>query len=1079
MFNGSTHIFGTSGVRWLWQGPILVLGVAGTLLACSPGPLCQEGRHEVGLVCLDVADAATNRLGFAPSTLEVADVDGDGHSDLVVASGTSGSVSVLWGASGAPVALATTWSIGPDVTGLAVADLDGDGMIDVATTLPSAGAVCVLRGRGGRSLGPPERYPTGVRPQALLAADLDGSGPLELIVTHESGVVNVLVQMSPAAELDLGVRARDLAAADLDGDGDLDLALALTEQGAVQVLVGDGHGGLSVGPVYSVGAAPYAVVAADLDGDGAADLATADALDDTISVLLADTEGGFLPRAVWPTEPDPRDLIATRDGANQSVLHVLAHRTGSVQRIDPIAGPGLLGAASVLSNALGAGDLDGDLHDEVLVASALSGEVGAMTAGAGLQSVPRWEHLKDGPAYPIDLDDDGVDELVLSPVGEMSGDPKGAVHRLQILRSDGELLTEIATPFAPHQRIEGIRRADFTGDGRADLLVWGGLGASLLVQQNDGSFRAGALYPLTAPVYDVAIGDSDGDGSLNALVVIQGEIHASRLLALAFAADGAPRLLLDRSIDAPVLALVSADYDGDAIVDLVLLSARRPVLLLDAGQQEAPPTFTQLGLDGVRFIRLEETMSASTVDAWMCTDTGVVRVRNFLGREPAIPERIGTLPCDRLARIDLDQDGVLDVLTQHAIFTQGISSTRLTPWLQSGDAWVRLGSHSVATDLFGHVQIARLDSGAIPALIISSPNTPVQVRTLSLGPALQDTPLFAGAADFRATDLDSDGTIDIVGTGRAIGIAIGDGEGGFGAFHQRPLDDVLPGAEVIHGVAIGDFNAGGLQEIVVASRRVDSWQSDLTVLGINPDGTMHGAPLGTVAAGTMALFPADMDRDGRLDLFGVARGAPLDTVFLRGSGRGDFAMPSSTEVSGGGVFFNYRLMDLDRDGRLDLVGFTKSGIEFHAGQGDASFATRRTWAPITFLQSPTVGDFDRDGHLDLMGIRSERVVVVQGRGAASFGDPQVLLTDVSAVSAADLDGDGQLEVVATGANPEDPAQTTLHIGHFGVEGGLIFTRQKLLTPPPTEIKIFDFDGDDVLDLELRSAGHILLVGQSR
>src|SRR5690606_16407091 len=145
----------------------------------------------------------------------------------------------------------------------------------LATALPREDAVAVLLGRDRRSLSQPQRLGVGPAPRFVLAADLDAAGPPELVTGDVGdGSVSVVTGLSSAARLAVGPGPRSLAAGDLDGDGDLDLAVALVEADALQLLVNDGRGRLSLGPRHAVGAAPQAVVAADFDADGALDLAS-------------------------------------------------------------------------------------------------------------------------------------------------------------------------------------------------------------------------------------------------------------------------------------------------------------------------------------------------------------------------------------------------------------------------------------------------------------------------------------------------------------------------------------------------------------------------------------------------------------------------------------------------------------------------------------------------------------------------------------------------------------------------------------------------------------------------------------
>ncbi|HUI25204.1 MAG TPA: VCBS repeat-containing protein, partial [Candidatus Kryptonia bacterium] len=99
--------------------------------------------------------------GFFPQFIRAADVNGDGVLDLVVCHSRSdtgqGVVSVLLGqgTSAAPTgsfALASETSVGTSPTTVAIADVDGDGHADLLVGDPDEGAVFVLYGNAGPGL---------------------------------------------------------------------------------------------------------------------------------------------------------------------------------------------------------------------------------------------------------------------------------------------------------------------------------------------------------------------------------------------------------------------------------------------------------------------------------------------------------------------------------------------------------------------------------------------------------------------------------------------------------------------------------------------------------------------------------------------------------------------------------------------------------------------------------------------------------------------------------------------------------------------------------------------------------------
>ena len=86
--------------------------------------------------------------------------------------------------------------------------------------------------------------------------------------------------------------SKDLAAGDFDGDGLLDVAITSTTD-FVQIMMGNGAGGFTVGQRVIVGTRPIHVRAADFDLDGITDLATINQDSKTIIISLGNGDGTF------------------------------------------------------------------------------------------------------------------------------------------------------------------------------------------------------------------------------------------------------------------------------------------------------------------------------------------------------------------------------------------------------------------------------------------------------------------------------------------------------------------------------------------------------------------------------------------------------------------------------------------------------------------------------------------------------------------------------------------------------------------------------------------------------------------
>ncbi|MDQ2787621.1 MAG: VCBS repeat-containing protein, partial [Chloroflexota bacterium] len=211
--------------------------------------------------------------------------------------------------------------IAPDAT--AVADLNGDGKADLVVANHDNGTVSVLLGKGDGTFtsAPGSPITVGAGPVALALADLNNDGKKDLVVANQDGnSISVLLGVGNGTFTAVGspipiASPTDVAVGDLNGDGKADLVVADSAFNTVHALRGNSDGTFTAfGAAIAVGAFPNAVALGDLNGDGHLDLAVANNGDSTISVLIGIGTGTFVP-ASTPTisVPEPPDALAIGD----------------------------------------------------------------------------------------------------------------------------------------------------------------------------------------------------------------------------------------------------------------------------------------------------------------------------------------------------------------------------------------------------------------------------------------------------------------------------------------------------------------------------------------------------------------------------------------------------------------------------------------------------------------------------------------------------------------------------------------------------------------------------------------------
>ena len=184
---------------------------------------------------------------------------------------------------------------------VALADIDGDGRTDVIAASYTTNGILVYR---NTTLNGIVSFSTGVGFSAngshtrnLSIADFNGDGKLDIIVPNEwSGPVAVFkntsvpgaISFAPASSFPVGYYPDHIAVGDLDGDGKADLAVATNSIGAITVLKNTSTlTNISFAPAQYYSTRSYNTLCThigDIDGDGKPDVVATN-IDSTFSVF--------------------------------------------------------------------------------------------------------------------------------------------------------------------------------------------------------------------------------------------------------------------------------------------------------------------------------------------------------------------------------------------------------------------------------------------------------------------------------------------------------------------------------------------------------------------------------------------------------------------------------------------------------------------------------------------------------------------------------------------------------------------------------------------------------------------------
>ena len=886
-----------------------------------------------------------------------ADMDGDGDMDILSAGANMNKISWYENDGNANPTWAWDSVTAPNSPSNPVsvfaADMDGDGDMDIVSASRNDSDIDWYDNNGASNPTWTARsvFDDGFDQVSVFVADMDGDGDMDVVAAqngddtiswHENSSTNYVLKFPPSADTDIVSQgpdssadgARSVYAADMDGDGDMDILSASSIDDTIAWYENDGNANPTFAPANistNVDGA-YDVFAVDIDGDGDMDIVSASADDDTIAWY--ENDGNANPtwtKAVIDTNAVNANSVFAADMDGDGDMDILSASSGDSTIAWYENGVSFSYSWDV--------DGNGTPSDGTYYATFTATDKAGNAYVAGTQSIT---FTIDSTAPTVTLTDTDSDNFVnVSQVVTITAGFSEAMTATPTISITGIVTNVIMTP------VSGTNSYTFTWDTSSGTL-------------SDG-------------IYSATVSGTDIIG--NSYVV------------------GTQSITFTLDTSSPTVTITTSDSDntikpGDNITVTVTFNeamASGPRITIGSAVSNVALTAT----NSTTFTYSWSTSGVSA-GSYTVTVTGTDLAGNaYAGSDKTTIRLDSTAPTVTLTNSDSNNlIAASDTVTITAIFSEALTTT---PTI------------SISGGLLSNVAMLGGTASFTAADIATSADAAISVY---------------------AADMDGDGDMDIV-SASLLDDTIAWYENNGAADPTWTAADIATSADGAQSVFAADMDGDGDMDILSASSTDDTiaWYENNGAA----DPTWTAANIATSADGAQSVFAADMDGDGDMDI--VSASSTDDTIaWYENNGAADPTWAASDIATSADGALSVFAADMDGDGDMDIVSasHTDDTIAWYENNGAAD----PTWAAADIATSADAAssvfaaDMDGDGDMDILSASSndDTIAWYENNGAA---DPSWAAADIAtsadgaqSVFAADMDGDGDMDIVSASASDD-------------------------------------------------------------